>query len=63
MDENSTWPKRETFYSFKKFMNDAVCKLFSSGRWNELNTSAFLTVKYHNSENLVFQHFLVKEKV
>ena len=43
-------------------MNDAVCTLFISGRWNELNRSAFLTVKYHNPENLVFQHLPIKEK-
>ena len=44
-------------------MNDAICCLFNSGRWNELNRSAFLTVKYHNPENLIFQHIPVKEKV
>ena len=36
--------------------------MFNSGRWIELNRSAFLTVKYHNPENLVFQHLPVKEK-
>ena len=44
-------------------MSDAVCSLFNSVRWNELNRSAFLTVKNHNPENLVFQHLPVKEKV
>ena len=44
-------------------MSDAVCSLFNSGRWNELNRCAFLTVKYHNPENLVFQHLPVKEKI
>ena len=45
IDINSTWPKIETAYPFKKYMSDVVCSLFNSGRWNELNRSAFLTVK------------------
>ena len=43
-------------------MSDKFCKLFNSARLNELNKSAFLSGKYHNSENLVFQHLPVKEK-
>ena len=35
----------------------------NSGRWNELNRCAFLTVKYHNPENLTFQHLPVKERI
>ena len=63
IDKDSTWPKIETAYPFKKDMNDAVCYLFNSGKWNELNRSAFLTVKYHNPENLIFQHLPIKEKI
>ena len=63
IDKDSNWPKIETAYPFKKFMNDAICTLFNSGRWNELNRSAFLTIKYHNPENLIFQHLPVKEKI
>ena len=63
IDKNSTWPKIETAYPFKKYMSDAVCTLFNSGRWNELNRSAFLTIKYHNPANLVFQHLPIKEKI
>ena len=44
-------------------MNDAVCYLFNSGKWNQLNRSGFLTIKYHNPDNLFFQHLPVKEKV
>ena len=44
-------------------MNDAICYLFNSGKWNQLNRSAFLTVKYHNPENLIFQHLPIKEKI
>ena len=44
-------------------MSDAVCTLFNSGRWNELNRSAFLTIKYHNPANLGFQHLPIKEKI
>ena len=51
IDKNSTWPKIETAYPFKKHMNDSICILFNSGRSNELNRSAFPTVKYQNPEN------------
>ena len=47
IDLNSTWPKIETSYPFKKHMNGTICTLYNSGKWNELNRSAFLTVKYH----------------
>ena len=63
IDKNSTWPKKETAYPFKKYMNESICTLFNSGKWNELNRSAFLTIKYHNPENLIFQHLPIKEKI
>ena len=63
IDKNSTWPEIETYYPFKKYMNDAICSLFISGRWNELNRSAFLTAKYHNPPNFLFQHLPIKEKI
>ena len=63
IDVNITWPKIETNYPFKKYMSEAVFSLFNSGRWNELNTSAFLTVKYHNPKNLVCQQLPINEKV
>ena len=62
IDKNSTWPKKETVYPFKKHMNDAICYLFNSGKWNQLNRSAFLTIKYHNPQSLIFQHLPIKEK-
>ena len=63
IDKNSSWPKIETSYPFKKYMNDAACYLFNSGKWNQLNKSAFLTIKYHKPENLFFQHLAIKEKI
>ena len=63
IDLISTWPKIETAYPFEKVMNESICSLFYSGRRNELSRSAFLTVKNHNSKNLVFQHLAVKEKM
>ena len=63
IDINSTWPKLETAHPFQKHMNESICNLFNSERWPELNRSAFLTVKYHNRENLNFQHLLVEEKI
>ena len=44
-------------------MRDAVCSLFNNGRWIELNRCAFLTVKYHSPQKLIFQHLPVKEKI
>ena len=44
-------------------MIESICTLFNSGRWNELNRSAFLIIKYHNPENLILQHLPIKEKV
>ena len=44
-------------------MNDAVCYLFNCGKWNQLNRSAFLTIKYHNPENIIYQHLPIKEKI
>ena len=43
-------------------MNESICSLCNNGRWIELIRSAFLIVKHHNPENLVFQHLPVKEK-
>ena len=63
IDINNTWPKKRTAYPFKNYISDAVCSLFNSGKWNELNRCAFLTVKDHNPDNLVFQHLPVKEKI
>ena len=44
-DEISEWPAIGTAYAFKKYIRDAVCEIFISGRWDESNRSAFLTVK------------------
>ena len=44
-------------------MSESIGSLFNSGRWNELNRSAFLTVKNHKPENLDFQHLPLKEKI
>ena len=63
IDLKSTWPKIETAYSFKKYMSDAFCKLFNSGKWIELIRSVFLNVKYHKTRNLIFQHLPVREKI
>ena len=63
IDINSTRPKIETTYPFKICMNESICSLLSSGRWNELNICAFRIVKYHNFENLVFQQLPVEETI
>ena len=58
IDIKTAWPIIETIYPFRKCMSESICNLFKSGRWNEVKRWAFLTVKYHNSENLVFNNFL-----
>ena len=63
IDKISNWPKPETAYPFKKYMKELICSLFNSGRWNDFIRCAFLTVTYHNPENLVFQYLPVKEKI
>ena len=44
-------------------MEESICTLFNSGRWPELNRSVFLTVKYHNPENLILQHLPIKKRL
>ena len=61
-DGNSTWSTIETANHIEKYLNDAVCEVFVSGRWDELKRSAFLTVKYQKPANLIFQHLPVKER-
>ena len=62
-DKDSTRPAIETTYPLKKYMSNAVCNLFNSGKRDQINGSAFLTVKYHNPENLIFQKVPKKEKI
>ena len=42
---------------------EAICSLLNSKRWKELNRFAFLTAKYPNLENSIFQHVFVGEKI
>ena len=63
INSNSTWPKMESTYPFQKYMSDAVFSLFTTRRWNELIRSAFLSVKCHNPENLIFQLIPIREKI
>ena len=62
-DLTNTKSKIETAFPLQRCMSDAVCRMFKSGRCNELNRYAFSTVKYHNPESLVFQHLPVKEEI
>ena len=39
IDINSTWLKIETAYPVRKEMNEYICSLFNSERWNQLNRS------------------------
>ena len=62
-DPRSIWPKIETSYAFEDYMNDSVCSLFNNKKFEELNLCCFLTVKYHNHEDLIFQHLPARDRV
>ena len=63
-DENSLYPKLETGFAFKPYMNDVYVEAFNNQSFNEDgDESAILTTKYYNPPNLIFQHLPVKEKV
>ena len=59
--KNCTWAKIEKSYPPKKCTKYSTCSLFKCGRWNQLNRSGFLIVKYHNPEKLIFQHLPTKK--
>ena len=63
IDFKSTWPKIQTTYPLKNCMSDAFCSLFNSDQLKDLKKYAFLTVKYHNPENLIFQNLPITEKI
>ena len=63
-DEKSVYPKIETGFAFKPHMNDVYVEAFNNQSFNEDgDESAILTIKYHNPQDLIFQHLPVKEKV
>ena len=63
-DENSVYPKMETGFAFKPYMNDVYVKAFNNQSFNEDgNESGILTIKYYNPPDLIFQHLPIKEKV
>ena len=63
-DQDSLYPKIETGFAFKPYMNDVYVKAFNDQTYNEDgDESAILTIKYYNPPNLVFQHIPIKEKV
>ena len=63
-DEKSVYPKIESGFAFKPYMNDVYVEAFSNQTFNEDgDESAILTIKYHNPPDLIFQHLPIKEKV
>ena len=63
-DENSVYPKIETGFAFKPYMNDVYVEAFNNQTFNEDgDESAILTIKYYNPPNLIFQNLPIKEKV
>ena len=63
-EENSVYPKIETGFAFKPYMNDVYVEAFSIQAFNQDgDESAILGIKYYNPPNLIFQQLPVKEKV
>ena len=63
-DEKSVYPKIETGFAFKPYMNNVYVEAFNNQTFNQDgDESAILRIKYYNPPNLIFQHLPVKEKV
>ena len=63
-NKNSVYPKIETGFAFKPYMNDVYVEAFNNQSFNEDgDESGILTIKYHNPPDLIFQHLPIKEKV
>ena len=60
---DSKWPKIETAKAIRLEDSDYLCELFNNREWKNFNKTGFFKIKYDNSENIVFQHMNVKEKV
>ena len=62
-DENSVYPKIESGFDFKPYMNDVYLKSLNDQTFNqEGDESAILKIKFYDPPNLNFQHPPVKEK-
>ena len=63
-DEKSVYPKIESGFAFKPYMNKTYVEAFNNETFNQDgDESAILRIKYYNPPNLIFQHLPVKEKV
>ena len=63
-DENSVYPKIETGFPFKPYMNNLYVEALNNQTFSQDgNEPAILRIKYYNPPNLIFQHLPVKEKL
>ena len=63
-DEKSVYPKIESGFAFKPYMNKTYVEAFNNQTFNQDgDESAILGIKYYNPPNLIYQHLAVKEKV
>ena len=63
-DKSSVYPKIETGFAFKPYMNHVYVEAFNNQTFNEDgDESAILTIKNHNPPDLIFQHLPIEEKV
>ena len=60
----SVYPKTESGFSFKPYMNDDYVKAFSNQTFNQDgNESVILKIRYYIPPDRIFQHLPIKEKV
>ena len=63
-DETSVYPKIETRFVFKLYMNNIYVEAFNIQTFNQDgNESAILGIKYNNPPDPIFQHLPIKEQV
>ena len=63
-DENSVYPKIESGFAFKPYMNDVYVKSFNDQTFNQdADESAITKLKHYNPPDLIFQHLPVQQKV
>ena len=63
-DEKSVYPKKESGFAFKPYMNIIYVDVFNNQTFNhDGNESAIFRTKYYNLPDVIFQHIPVKEKV
>ena len=63
-DHNSVYPKTETGFAFKPYMNDVYVEAFNIQTYNQDgDESAKLTIKFYNTPDLTLKIYRLKKKL